>query len=418
MKVAPSQTILALARTLWSAAPRRVRDALGLWVGARLRDGLAGGVRAQAWNPPSTPTPIVVSAFLTASSGVAAAGRMTADALEAAGFEVIRHDLGALLDAGGFQAHDLPGDPAGVWLLHANPPEAKLALARLKRETWAGRHRIGYWAWELPRAPADWLETAQAFHEVWAPSVFVRDALQGARTRLVLRPHPAPDVAAVSADRPRFGLPTDALVFLAMADLHSGALRKNPLGAVEAFRLAWQREQGEVVLLVKTHSASADPLALAALRSTVSGRADIILSDGRLDRAGALSLIASCDVLVSLHRAEGFGLPIVEALALGRAVLATGWSGSEEVLQTVPEARLPFRLVPVRDPGGPYDDPSQSWAEPELQAAAERMRALAADPALRTRIAEAGALAVARLDEAWEPSALGAEPWSAAVRKR
>lgn len=413
-----TQAALALARAVWTATPSKLRDALGPWVGARLRDGLAEGVRAQSWSVPAAPSPIVVSAFLTGSSGVAAAGRMTADALEAAGFAVIRHDLGALLDAGGFQAHGLPGDPGGVWLLHANPPEAKLALARLRTAEWDRRHRIGYWAWELPRAPADWLATARAFHEIWAPSVFVRDSLAGADTRLVERPHPPPEVGDARPDRPRFALPQDAVVFLAMADLHSGAARKNPLGAIKAFRMAWPRPQTEVVLLVKTHSASADPQALAALHAAVAGRPDILVSDGRLDRAGALSLIASCDVLLSLHRSEGFGLPIAEALALKRAVLATGWSGSETLLAEVPQARLPFRLVPVSDPGGPYDDPSQTWAEPDLAAAADRMRALATDPELRGQIGGAGAAAVARLGAAWTPAVLRAEPWAAAVLKR
>ncbi|CAN5145350.1 glycosyltransferase family 4 protein [soil metagenome] len=418
VKARASQTALAVARGVWAAAPSRVRDSLGMWVGGRLRDLLAGGARAPDLSVPAQASPIVVSAFFGGASGVAAAGRMTADALEAAGFAVIRHDLGALLESGGFQAHDLPGDPAGVWLLHANPPEAKLALARLRRDGWVRRFRIGYWAWELPRAPAAWLAFARAFHEVWAPTPFVRDSLIGADTRLVERPHPPPEVSGAAPDRARFGLPSEAVVFLAMADLHSGAARKNPLGAIEAFRLAWPQAQDHVVLLVKTHSASADPHALAALERAVEGRADIRVADGRLDRPGALSLIASCDVLLSLHRSEGFGLPIAEALALKRAVLATGWSGSETVLGDVVAARLPFSLVPVSDPGGPYDDPTQLWAEPDLAAAAERMRALAADPALRREIGEAGAKAVARLGEAWTPPVLKAEPWAEAVLKR
>lgn len=417
MRDALSRAALGIARRLWKASPRPVRDAFGLAVGARLRDRLAAGVRAQPWAPGAA-SPIVVSAFFGGATGVAAAGRATATLLERAGFEVIRHDLATLLDAGGFQAHDLPGDPNGVWLIHANPPEAKLALARLHRRVWEQRYRIGYWAWELPRAPADWIDTAASFHEVWAPSTFVRDSLAGAPTRLVLRHHAPPDVEGATADRARFGVEDDAVVFLCMADLSSGLRRKNLLGAVEAFRRTYPEPQPGVVLVVKIHSADADVTALAALERAAHGRPDIRIVDGRLSHSDALRLIASCDVLLSLHRSEGFGLPIAEALALGKAVLATGWSGSEDFLSGVEEARLPYALVPVSDPGGPYDDPSQVWAEPDLDAAASRIRALPADPETRARIAAQGAVAVSELARAWGPELLRAEPWAPAISRR
>ena len=410
---------LGLARRLWRASPGPVRAAFGLAVGARLRDGLAAGVRAQPWTP-GEPSPVVVSAFFNGATGVAAAGRATVEFLERAGFAVIRHDLDVLLDAGGFQAHDLPGAADGVWIVHANPPEAKLALARLRRETWEGRYRIGYWAWELPRAPDDWFAVAAGFHEVWAPSTFVRDSLAGAQTRLVRRPHPLPSLAGAVADRSRFGLPPGATAFLCMADLKSGFRRKNPLGAVEAFRRAYPEPRDEAVLLVKTHSAGADAGALAALGAAAEGRADIRVIDGRLSHDDALSLIASCDVLLSLHRAEGWGLPIAEALGLGRAVLATGWSGSEDFLAGIDEARLPYVLVPVDDPGGPYDaaeHPGQQWADPDLDEAARRIRRLAADPVARARIAAMGAEVVARFAEAWTAETLSAEPWAASVER-
>lgn len=409
------ETGLAAARGVWRGLPSDLREGpLSRWVGGRLRDGIAGGVEAQPWRagPASS---IVVSAFFNDTSGVATAGCMTACALERAGLRVERHDLGALLDAGGFQAHDLPGAADGVWLIHANPPEAKLALARLRREGWERRFRIGYWAWELPRAPADWLRAAAAFHAVWAPSRFTLDSLDCAACPRVLRPHPAPDVGVARPDRARFGLPETATAFLTLADLKSGAKRKNPLGAVEAFRRAWPQPQEEAVLVVKTQSAAADPAWLRELRAAAD-RPDIRLIDAALPREALLSLMASCDALVCLHRSEGFGLPVAEALALHRAVLVTGWSGTEVIAADLPEAaRAPYRLVPVDDPGGPYHDLSQTWAEPDLDAAAQRLRALASDPALRRAVAAAGGAALARLDAAWTPEVLYAEPWAAGV---
>jgi glycosyltransferase involved in cell wall biosynthesis len=184
---------------------------------------------------------------------------------------------------------------------------------------------------------------------------------------------------------------------------------------VEAFRRAWPQPQEEAVLVVKTQSAAADPAWLRELRAAAD-RPDIRLIDAALPREALLSLMASCDALVSLHRSEGFGLPVAEALALHRAVLVTGWSGTEVIAADLPEAaRAPYRLVPVDDPGGPYHDLSQTWAEPDLDAAAQRLRALASDPALRRAVAAAGGAALARLDAAWTPEVLYAEPWAAGV---
>ena len=410
------EAVLGMARSLWRAAPQPMRDMLGLRIGAALRDGLAAGVTAGPWSAEGR-SPLVVSAFYGRSTGVAAAGRATADALEQAGFAVIRHDLGALLDAGGFQAHDLPGDARGVWLIHANAPEAKLALARLRRTEWESRYRIGYWAWELPKVPADWLTASAAFHALWAPSAFVQGALAGAAAPVVMRPHPPPDVTGATPDRAGFALPQGAVIFLAMADLASGFRRKNPLGAVEAYRTAFPRPSPERLLVLKLHGAAARPEALAALDAAIGGRSDIRLIDEAMPHARVLSLIASADVLVSLHRSEGFGLPIAEALALGRAVLATGWSGSETVLHGIDAARAPFRLAAASDPGGPYDLPGQQWAEPDLAAAARRLTGLAREPDLRLSIARDGQVALARLREAWTAEALDREPWSTGVTR-
>ena len=109
--------------------------------------------------------------------------------------------------------------------------------------------------------------------------------------------------------------------------------------------------------------------------------------------ADVQSLIAGADVLVSLHRAEGFGLTPAEAMALGTPVLATAFSGVLDFMDETCALLVPSRSTPVDDPQGVYR--GQSWAEPDIAAAAEALVRLRADPALGVRLSEAARARVA-----------------------
>ena len=105
--------------------------------------------------------------------------------------------------------------------------------------------------------------------------------------------------------------------------------------------------------------------------------------DAALPRRDLWALTACCDVLVSLHRAEGYGLTIAEAMALGRPVVATGWSGNVDFMAGPGCFAVPWRLVPARDPQATYDLPDAVWAEADVAAAAVALRQVAGDTALR-----------------------------------
>ena len=125
-------------------------------------------------------------------------------------------------------------------------------------------------------------------------------------------------------------------------------------------------------------------------------------------------LIAGADVLVSLHRAEGFGLTPAEAMALGTPVLGTAFSGVTDFMDETCAVMVPYGLAPVEDPQGIYR--GQSWAEPDLYAAAEGLRRLRGDAWLRTTLAEAGRKRVtARLSPAAWFAALPAGVQAAAL---
>lgn len=394
---------LKIAQALWRAAPlptsgRAVAGrTVAAVIGARHRRSRLAGLGVDL-----KPGPVVVSGFHNEALGIGRGGRLTAQAIEDAGYQVIRHDAREAIRTPGFANVALPGD-GGVWLQHCNAPEAIALFDRVRREDLFGRYRIGYWAWELPQAPKDWLKTASFFDEIWTPSQFTADSLAGCGVPVRSMPHPLPDVAADPAPK-KFGFLPGRVNFLAMADLRSSAARKNPLGAVEAFLRAFPEPQEKAALTLKLVQAQTDAVAMRALGLRIAGRPDIRLLVEEYDADDVVRLLSSADIILSLHRAEGFGLVPAEALALGRAALATAWSGNMEFMADLPDALVPYRLVKAKDASGRYR--RQMWADPDLDAAAQAIRRLTDDPALRASIGRQGRAAVAGLRRAWMREAL------------
>jgi hypothetical protein len=356
-----------------------------------------------------TPGPLVVSGLMAEAKGVSEGARLTVAALAAEGFGPVAHDLRPVFNAGG----DFPTTaPGGVWLLHVNAPEAIQALGRLRPESWLGRHRIGYWAYELPRVPASWVRIAQAFHEIWAPSSFVVDALQGSgvKTPIRLMPHPvAIGDPPGRPDRASFGIPGDAFAVLALGDLQSSATRKNLIGAISIYTAAFPSE-GEARLIVKVREQGAFPKFLELARQYARGRQDILFMTQNLSGQDMRRLVASSSVVLSPHRSEGFGLPLAEAFLAGVPALATGWSGNMEFMSGLPELLIRSRPVQVDDAFHVYRAAGQTWAEPDVDDAAARLRTLAASPELRRDLAEKGRRAVEALSAPWRRGALKDTP--------
>ncbi|MGR4865489.1 glycosyltransferase family 4 protein [Caulobacter sp. LARHSG274] len=398
-----------VSRALSGAAPPALRQHLTAF-GA----GVLYRRRARHWSvertPPTRVGRVLVSGFLGGVFGVAQAGRLTAEALERGGWDVARHDLAAsrtsLLTGRG----TLPeAEVGGVWLIHANPPELRHALMAYPRAAWADRYRIGYWAGELPLAPRDWLEASRRVHEVWAPSRFVADGLiaraRGSdqveladRVRVVPHPVAAPGLVVPAPER--YGMDPHRVEILCMMDARSSVARKNPLGAIEAFRRAFPRQQGHARLTIKVLALDQSPAWRRRLVVEVGGRSDIRLFDEALDQGEMRQFLRSVDILLSLHRSEGFGMVLAEAMALGRATIATGWSGNLDFMDDGNAILVPARQVPVRDPQGLYR--GQTWAEPDLDYAADALRALADDSGWRARLGQAGLATPARLADAFD----------------
>ena len=277
-------------------------------------------------------------------------------------------------------------------LLVFNADCAGSLISRLGAEKLAGRRNIAHWSWELPVFPDKWPRAFRYFDEIWTISEFCRAAI-AERTELpvVTIPYgiaPAPDLSLTRSD---FGLPEGRVLYLTMFDARSISARKNPMAAVRAYCRAFPADNGHTALVIKGGSGAEAERELASLRRETGGRADILCLAGAYTKPRIDALLALCDVFVSLHRAEGFGLPIAEAMALGRAVLVTAWSGNMDYCRADNAVLIPYTLEKVGTLAAPPYDAWQEWAEPDIDAAAEGMRALASEEALRRSIGERAA---------------------------
>ncbi|WP_294537834.1 glycosyltransferase [uncultured Rhodoblastus sp.] len=258
---------------------------------------------------------------------------------------------------------------------------------------WIGRRTVGVWPWELPEWP-EALEFCLALvDEIWAMSDFVRRAYELASPAPVVLMPPAVVVAPSRADRPAFGLPAEAFVFVAFFDGLSSYDRKNPESAVQVFRAAFPPSERAPRLVVKSIRGKADPERWQGLVRLAQGDSRILFIDGDWTRERTLALLASCDCLVSLHRSEGFGRTLAEAILLRKPVVATHWSGNLDFLAEGEQLLVegPSRRVEA----GEYAwGEGQYWADPDWGAATLALREAAR---IRTPAAASAAFEPARI---------------------
>jgi glycosyltransferase involved in cell wall biosynthesis len=385
------------------------------WLPARQRRRMLTAAAAALAPRPQTDPPapragLVLVGELSRASGLGEGARVVRRALQRLGVAWWEIDIGGGLPGlePDLPAPDAASPPAGAPLLvFVNPPTLPVALLRLPRSLLRGRRIIGYWFWELPLAPPDWRLGTRFVHEVWAPSTFTGDAvapLMPGRVRVV----PLPLAAAVpepsALDRAAFGLPDDAVVVLVSFNLASSMVRKNPLGAIAAFRAAFG-DRRDRILLLKVGNPAHFPGDFAAIAAAADAP-NIRLETRTLPTADLYALTAACDIVLSLHRSEGFGLVPAEAMLLGKPVIATGWSGNMTFMDADCAALVGYRLVPAEDPRQVYE--GALWAEPDQADAVAHLRRLADDAAARAALGARGrAAAMARL---------GVEPLRDALR--
>jgi glycosyltransferase involved in cell wall biosynthesis len=344
--------------------------------------------------PPRTAPPYVqpgvnLAGFLGADLGVGEVARRLAAALESAG---VPHALVTHTRTKSRQAvaarSDEPRFDTNVVCINADSiGEFMHERGRGFRE---GRYQVGVWFWEADRF-ADIFRPAFAnVDELWAASDYIADALAAAappHIPVIRMPLPVLAPKRSTARRKDFGLPDDVPIFVCSFDFLSVVDRKNPLGTIEAFKRCFPPDEGPI-LVIKSINGHERPGELERLLLAARGRRDIVIRDGYLSADDNAALLQMADCVVSLHRSEGFGFNLADAIALGTPVVATGYSGNLTFMHDDDTLLVRSHEVAIGEGRFPYPADGR-WAEPDLDHAAELMRHVVDDPVAARRRATA-----------------------------
>ncbi|MGQ3676309.1 glycosyltransferase family 4 protein [Xanthobacter sp. TB0139] len=282
-----------------------------------------------------------------------------------------------------------------------NPPELLAGNIFFPSDLMRDTYVIGYWAWELPYIPDDWRPAFNLVDEVWTCSSFAARAFRddnvraghgrgraanqpsAAGKRVSVLPHVMEDWAHTPRAQARqvLGLEGDVFTFLSVFDFASGLYRKNPLGVIAAFRAAFGDGPAGPNLVLKYHSGCQYPEHEAQVRAAAAGCPRIRIISSVLSPQDMRHLFDAADCFISLHRSEGFGLNIAEAMMAGLPVICTAYSGNMDFTSAANSLLVDWKPVPLRKDEY-FGWQGQSWAEPDLASAAASMRHVVEDQAL------------------------------------
>ena len=364
----------------------------------------------------SGPPAVRVSGYLGHALGLGSAARGYAEALKAAGVSTstatvaldhmeLPNDLGG--DYGRHEFEDLvhEGRP-GFELVAVNPDELPAFVRRVGKAHFQGP-RIGIWGWETNSIPARWAPAFDLVEEIWVYSRFMAENIGAATSHPVIALPPPVKAPTATSEPLRLGVP-EGYLFLFVFDYLSTIQRKNPIGLIEAFKRAFAPGEGPRLLL-KTINGPLRPLAEEAVLWEAHGREDIHVIDRSLSAAERDALMAACDCYVSLHRSEGFGLTMAEAMALGKPTIGTGYSGNVDFMSAENSYLVEYEIGRVGPDCEIYPADGE-WAQPSVEHAAELMRRVVERPQEAAAIGEQ-----AREDVARE---LSPQTTGAAMRRR
>lgn len=339
-----------------------------------------GQAAAPGSKPPVTEPGINVVGYVSSERGVGEVARQIYAALQSGGIKATTIDSPAdpaeiPKALGSLEDEDHPYD---FNLICVNADMLPAVAAGLGPRFFEGRHTAGLWFWEVTQFPDFWRGSFDHVDAVWVGSEHIAQALQPlapipVRTiRLPVIPGPAAEMS-----RAELGMP-EGFCFLFVFDYRSVFCRKNPLGVVEAFCDAFEPGSGPS-LVIKSICGDEFPAQREQLLAAVCDRPEIHLIEETIAPAAKNAMIASCDCYVSLHRSEGLGLTMAEAMYFGRPVIATSYSGNLDFMTAENSFLVPHTMVEIGDDAPPYP-PDGEWAEPDVEFAARVMSDVYNDP--------------------------------------
>lgn len=262
-----------------------------------------------------------------------------------------------------------------VNLMHVNAGCSHQFFATMGSEYFRNKYNIGYWMWESDRVPEEWYDSFSYYDEIWAPTGFVLDMISSVSPLPVVR---IPitvnlDVHKVSNARSLMGVNDHDFLFLFVFDFYASIYRKNPVGLVKAFNKAFSRHEN-VNLILKSINHQHYPEYYKELKKEIADSGNIKIINDHIEKNMLYSLFSSCDCYVSLHRSEGFGLTIAEAMYLEKPVIATGYSGNMDFMNVNNSFPVKYEMTEIGEKEYPPFRKGFYWADPDIDHAAELMR--------------------------------------------
>jgi len=275
-------------------------------------------------------------------------------------------------------------------MFYVMPPfDTVTLLTKVGVSAFSARRKIGFWQWELDRFPIPAKLAMHLVDEIWCHSEHAAKAFRAATDIPVIKvPLPVFVPETKLVPRSFFDLPTDAFLVFTSFDGASSIARKNPLAAILSFQLAFPKGERDARLIVKAMNTQNDSLWRECLRvASIDER--IVIIDDVMDRSTYFELLQNCDAVLSLHRAEGFGRLMAEAMALGIPVIASRYSGNLDYMTDENSWLIDGELIPLF-PGDYAFHQQQHWLEPDIAEAAQALRECATNLPDRQRRAALG----------------------------
>lgn len=319
---------------------------------------------------------INVAGYLQAESGLGEAARGTVRALEAVNIPYVLNNCNFNLEYHNIDksfTNFSKDNPYPVNVVQINADSMFKFLDTFSTEYLANRYNIGFWLWEMLRFPREWFYAFNLFDEIWTPSNFCVEAFSAVSPVPVVRIPLPINMAIPSLGRAALGLPENKFIFLFIFDFCSAFERKNPGATIRAFLQAFGRENKDVLLVVKSNNADFEPAKAAQMQALADGAENIKFIDKSLPRNELDALIYNADCYVSLHRCEGFGLTLAEAMYYGKPVIATDYSANTDFMNIGNSFPVKYKLETLQEDLIFFRKGDQ-WADADTEHAAGMMR--------------------------------------------
>lgn len=278
--------------------------------------------------------------------------------------------------------------PYNINLFHVQPhTNFEVAISQIGIDNLKGRYNIGYWVYEIENIPKKWHDSFKYVNEIWTPSEFASNAFRKVSpVPVYTMPYGVETKKNEKLTRKDFELPEDKFIYLCLYDPKSSVERKNPQAVINAFKKAFKDNDEEVFLVIKMNKATQEDVDI--LKNELEGIKNYKIFTESLPQEDLYSLISLCDVYVSLHRSEGFGLVMAEAMSLGTVCIATNYSSNLDFMNKDNSLLVDYKMIKTGLKKHYLYQYNDLWADADVDQASDYMLKLFNDKDLYNRLKE------------------------------